>query len=366
MLRRRFLSLGLVLPAATWAACRSSTNSGSAPPSGSTAGKPTTFAEIAAYSGSDRQQMLEDGAKAEANVSWYTTIAGDVLDAQIKAFNQKYPYVKVDLFRADTNPLQTRLQQEAQAKKYVCDVTETGDAQALVLRDELKVLLPFFTPLTKGRPPASVNQASGNLNWWLLDSESYVGFAYNTTQIPDSAVPKTWQDIVNPALKGKMGISGTSTGATWAGNLIEHQGEAFLAQVAKQDIRVQQISAKALLDLVASGEVAASPAIYRDHAEQASEKGAPVKWIPLEPVTTGPYAVSVINNLPHPHAGMLLADHLISEDGAKVMETFHYGSSGNDAGFQRWYQSQGMTAAQYDAKFTHWQDLFTKEFIEKS
>ena len=364
MLRRRFLSLGLVLPAATWAACRSSSSSPGAP-SASTAGKPASFKDIAAYSGADRQQMLEDGAKAEGNVTWYTTIAGDVLDAQMKAFNQKYPSIKVNLYRADTNPLQTRLQQEAQAKKYVCDVVETGDAQTLVLRDGLKVLLPFYTPLTKGRPPASIDQASGNLNWWLLDSESYVGFAYNTSQIPDSAVPKTWQDIVNPALKDKMQISGTSTGATWAGNIIEHQGEPFLAQVAKQNIRVQQISAKALLDLVASGEVAASPAIYRDHAQQAAEKGAPVKWVPLEPVTTGPYAVGVIDNLPHPHAGMLFADHLLSEEGAKVMADFHYGSSGNDAGFQRWYQSQGLTADQYNTKFTHWQDLFTKEFVEK-
>jgi len=355
-----------MLPAATWAACRSSTNSGSAPPSGSTAGKPTTFAEIAAYSGADRQQMLEDGAKAEGNISWYTPIAGDVLDAQIKAFNQKYPYIKVDLFRADTNPLETRLQQEAQAKKYVCDVVEPADSSALVLRDELKLLLPYYSPQEKGRSADSMSAASGNLVWWLLDSESYVGFAYNTAQIPESAVPKTWQDILNPALKSKMQVSGTSTGVNWAGNLIEHQGEAFLTQVAKQqDVRIQQVSGKALLDLVASGEVAASPAIYRDHAQQASEKGAPVKWVPLEPVTTGPYAVSVINNLPHPHAGMLFADHLISEEGAKVMADFHYGSSGNDAGFNRWYQTQGLTAAQYTDKYNHWQDLFTRQFVQK-
>jgi iron(III) transport system substrate-binding protein len=353
MQRRRFISLGVVPFAVMLGACSPSAKQGqSTGSSGSTSTKkPTTFEEIATYQGADRQQMLEDGAKQEGTVTWYTPIAGDVLDAQIKAFTQKYPYLKVDLFRADTIPLQTKLIEEAKSKKYVADVAETGQDQGLVLRDELKVLQPWFSPIIKAR------QASGL---------SPTGFAYNTNAIPDSAVPKTWKDILNPALKGKMQVSGTTTGTTWAGNIIQNQGLDFLQQVAKQqDMRVQQISGKALNDLIASGEVAASPAIYRDHAQQSMEKGAPIKWVPLDPVTTGPYAVEVIAGMPHPHAAMLFADYLASEDGAKVMTDYHYGSSAADTGFNRWRAAEGLTATQYEDRYNSWQDNFQKLFVQK-
>ncbi|HTE85745.1 MAG TPA: extracellular solute-binding protein [Dehalococcoidia bacterium] len=366
MLRRRFISLGVVPLAAMLGACSPAAKTSQAPASSGAAKKPVTFAEIAAYQGADRQQMLEEGAKQEGTLTWYTTIAGDVLDAEIKAFEQKYPYVKVQLFRTDTVPLQTKLIEEAKSKKYVADVTETGQDQALVLRDELKVLQPWFSPIIKTRQPSGLSPTGDGMTYWILDSESYVGFAYNTNAIPESAVPKTWKDILNPALKGKMQVSGTSTGVTWTGNLISNQGEAFVQQVAKQqDIKVQQISGKALNDLVASGEVAASPAIYRDHAQQSMEKGAPVKWVPLDPVTTGPYAVAVVNAFPHPHAGMLFADFLASEDGGKIMSNYHYGSSANEAGFVRWRAAEGLSATQYEQKFNQWQDTFQKLFVQK-
>jgi iron(III) transport system substrate-binding protein len=364
MQRRRFISLCVIPFAAMLGACAPGSKNSTAT-SGSTK-KPATFAEIAAYQGADRQRMLEDGAKQEGTLTWYTPIAGDVLDAQIKAFQQKYPYLKVELFRADTIPLQTKLIEESKSKKYVADVIEPGQDQALVLRDELKVLQPWYSPLIKARQAAGLSPTGDGLTYWILDSESYVGFAYNTNAIPESAVPKTWKDILNPALKGKMQVSGTTTGTTWAGNVISNQGLDFLTQVAKQqDMKVQQISGKALNDLIASGEVAASPAIYRDHAQQSMEKGAPVKWVPLDPVTTGPYAVCVVSNSPHPHAGLLFADFLAGDDGAKTMATYHYGSSATDAGFNRWRAAEGLTATQYEQKFNSWQDTFQKLFVQK-
>jgi iron(III) transport system substrate-binding protein len=366
MQRRRFLSLSIVPVAAILGACSPAGKQGQATSSSGSTKKPTTIEEIATYQGADRQQMLEDGAKQEGTLTWYTTIAGDVLDAQIKAFQQKYPYLKVELFRADTIPLQTKMIEEAKSKKYVADVAETGQDQGLVLRDELKVLQPWYSPIIKTRQTSGLSPTGNGLTYWILDSESYVGFAYNTNAIPESAVPKTWKDILNPALKGKMQVSGTSTGTTWAGNLISNQGLDFLQQVAKQqDVKVQQISGKALNDLIASGEVAAGPAIYRDHAQQSMEKGAPVKWVPLDPVTTGPYAVEVIAGTPHPHAAMLFADYLASEEGAKVMTQYHYGSSAGDAGFNRWRAAEGLSATQYEEKFNMWQDTFQKLFVNK-
>jgi len=179
-------------------------------------------------------------------------------------------------------------------------------------------------------------------------------------------VPKSFKDLLNPALKGKMAVAGTSTGVNWAGNMLTNLDQAFARQVAQQQaIRIQQVSGKALLDLIASGEIVASPAIYLDHVQQAAEKGAPVKWVPLDPVTTGPYAVSVAVGSPHPHAALLFADLMAGAEGEQVMGKFHYANTAIDPGFKRWYPAGGMTADQYQEKFNGWQDFFNKNFVQK-
>src|SRR5512147_2178650 len=62
--------------------------------------KPTTVAELALYKGANRQQILEEGAKKEGKLTFYTThVANKPL---VDAFIKKYPFIKVDVWRADT------------------------------------------------------------------------------------------------------------------------------------------------------------------------------------------------------------------------------------------------------------------------
>jgi hypothetical protein len=48
--------------------------------------KPATVAEIAAYMGADREQLLHAGAKTEGVATWYTSLAGDSYKALARAF----------------------------------------------------------------------------------------------------------------------------------------------------------------------------------------------------------------------------------------------------------------------------------------
>ena len=62
-------------------------------------GKPMTLTEIATYSAADREQLLYSGAKTEGKVTWYTSLAGDSYKGMVKAFETKYPGVKVEAYR---------------------------------------------------------------------------------------------------------------------------------------------------------------------------------------------------------------------------------------------------------------------------
>ena len=62
-----------------------------------------------------REQKLYDAAKAEGTLKWYTTLSRTIGPAVVKAFEAKYPGVKVDMYRASSEDVTARLIQEANA-----------------------------------------------------------------------------------------------------------------------------------------------------------------------------------------------------------------------------------------------------------
>jgi ABC-type glycerol-3-phosphate transport system substrate-binding protein len=68
--------------------------------------KAMTIAELVTYNGSDREQLLYSGAKSEGKVVWYTSLAGESYKGMVKAFETKYPGVKVEAYRVSVPTLQ--------------------------------------------------------------------------------------------------------------------------------------------------------------------------------------------------------------------------------------------------------------------
>ncbi|HZA54069.1 MAG TPA: hypothetical protein VE616_07455, partial [Candidatus Udaeobacter sp.] len=59
-----------------------------------------TVAELAAYAKPDRERVLFEGAKKEGKLLWYTSLTGGPNQEVPKAFEAKYPGVKVDVYRS--------------------------------------------------------------------------------------------------------------------------------------------------------------------------------------------------------------------------------------------------------------------------
>src|ERR1043166_5740776 len=74
--------------------------------------KPVSLAELAAYTGPDREQILLAGAKSEGKVVWYTSLSGSSYKALAEAFEAKYPGVKVEIYRAGGAELKLRITEE--------------------------------------------------------------------------------------------------------------------------------------------------------------------------------------------------------------------------------------------------------------
>ena len=319
-------------------------------------GQPASLQELAAYSGADREQILAAGAKAEGKVTWYTSLAGGSYKELAAAFERKYSGVKVEAYRGSSQDLMARIMAEAQARRYLVDSVESTLPLLKAMRDG-KLITPFYSPHLAKYPAEAKERADKGLFLWASARESYIGVAYNKKSIAANEVPKSFEDLLRPALKDKLAFATSDTGSRMIAAMLQFKGEEFVKKMKQQNVRLYAVSGRALLDLVISGEVGVSPTIFRNHALVSIAKQAPVEWVPMEVVPTNAGAAAVPAGAPHPHAGILFTDFILGPEGQKILEKFEYGSASKDYGFRRWYPEQGLSTDQYEKANDRWDKL---------
>ena len=320
------------------------------------AGKPVSMAELAAYNKPDREKVLYEGAKKEGRLMWYTSLTGGPNSDAPKVFEAKYPGLKLEVYRGDSYAIIQRVLQEAQAKRFLVDVIETT-FPVLKVMQEYKLLAPYFSPHLAQYPDEAKEKAEKELVYWATDRESYIGLAYNTNSVQGKAVPKGFEDLLKPELRGKIGFATTDTGARVIGAMIASKGAEFVQKLKAQQITLHSVSGRAILDMVISGELGVSPTVFLSHSRVSMSKGAPIKWVPMEFVPTNAGGVAVPANAPRPHAGLLFSDFLLSPEGQKFLGKYGLDSAMNKPSFQRYYAEAGMTAAQYEKENEKWEKL---------
>jgi iron(III) transport system substrate-binding protein len=329
--------------------------------------KPLSITELALYRGTDREKILIEGAKKEGQVVFYTSntwVAGPVS----QEFEKKYPFVKANVWRSDSKALLKRLTEEVSANRHIADVIETSPEYMFLMIRE-KLLQEYASPELSAYDDEA--KIKGNIGvFGLANREIYISLGYNSNLIPAPDVPKSVKDYLDPRLKGKMSIAGTTTGVQWVGALLDMMGREFLEKLSAQEINVQNISGAALSGLVASGEVPLSPTIFNSNIYTHKQKSAPVEWRPIEPVIAGVGTSGMVVNAPHPHAALLFLDYLHSKFGQEVAMKGGLSSPRNDIGsldqkFKKLYLESKYTPEEFEKKINEWEALMRKLFIRK-
>jgi iron(III) transport system substrate-binding protein len=321
--------------------------------SGAWAQGKVNLAQLAAYNKPDREKVLYAGAKAEGKLMWYTSLAGGSYKELANAFEAKYPGVKVEAYRGTRQELGARIMAETQANRPIVDTIETTLPLLKLMRDN-KLLMPYHFP-TQGKYPEHVKEKGPKgLYYWAIDRESHIGLAYNKNSIPGNLAPKNYDGLLRPELKDKIGFAGSDTGVTVVGAMLRLRGEEYLKKLKAQNPVVHNVSGRALLDLVISGEVGVSPTTFRNHVEVSLKANAPIEWIAMDVVPANSGSTAVSAQAPHPHAALLMADFILGEGGQKILAQYEYGSPSKEYGFKRWYPEQGLTTEQYEKLDARW------------
>ena len=280
--------------------------------------------EVASLNQPERQTILEDGAKKEGKLLWYSTLIVNQALIPLKlAFEKKYPFIHVEYYRANSEKLVQRMIAEYQAKRF--DVDTIDGTSSTVLR-KAGMLQRFYSPDLR-EYPADLKDSQG---YYAVPNVYFMTLGYNTTLVPSKDVPKTMNDLLNPKWQGKM-IWSTSAGSgapVFIGNTLmtmgEEKGKAYLQKLATQNIAKTTASNRAVLDMVIAGEYAIAINIFNYHAVISKNSGAPVDWQALEPVPGLVKSLGLAKNSPHPYAAMLMIDFLISKEGQKVFQQLGY------------------------------------------
>jgi iron(III) transport system substrate-binding protein len=277
-------------------------------------------ASLATYEGADRMEKIVAAAKKEGTLTLYTTIAEKDLPTLIKPFEAKYG-VKVNVWRAGTDKVLQRTVAEAKANRREVDAVHFGSPEMEALSRE-KVLQPVASPTYKDLVPGSVPKHQE----WVATLLSVWVQAYNTNLIKKADLPKTYQDLLDPKWKGKLGIE--SKNQDWFESVIQLNGGGDKGLKFFQDLVARNgVSPRSghtlLTNMVVSGEVPMALTVYNYMPEQAKKKGAPIDWFALEPAIARSNAVGVARQAPHPAAALLFHEYMLT-DAQQLMPSIDY------------------------------------------
>jgi ABC-type Fe3+ transport system substrate-binding protein len=279
----------------------------------------------AASPGRAADAALYQAARKEGEVVWYTAlIVNQAVRPLIAAFNKKYPGIEVHYARADSGPTAIKIISEARAGKVQSDVFDGIDTTPPLVQAGL---VEPYVASDAGRYPVQLKDPNGRWNALVL---YFLTPAINTNLVPAPERPRAPQDLLDPRWKGRIAWStAPSSGApVYVGAVLETMGEQkgmdFLRALSRQRIVNVDATNRAILDQVILGEYAISLNAFNHHAVLSAQKGAPVAWLKLEPISGLMHSIGLTRNAPHTNAGRLLIDFLTSQEGQKALAEVEY------------------------------------------
>ena len=275
-----------------------------------------TVADVALYAGSDRLQKLIAGAKKEGTLSIYTSAQTNDLGAVVAAFEKKYG-IDAQVWRAGSENVLNRVLQESRANRHTVDIVETNGPELESMHREKVLQLvksPYHVDL--------IGPAIRPHGEWVGTRLNVFVQAYNTRLVKKEELPKTWEDLLHPKWKGKLGIE--QEDSDWLAGVFAEIGEARGRKVFREIVATNRVSARKghtlLTQLVASGEVPLALTVYNYKAQQLKAQGAPIDWFVIGGnAIARPNGVGVARRAPNPHAAVLFYDFELSEEGQKII-----------------------------------------------
>ncbi len=260
----------------------------------------------------ESENMWVEGARREGELAVWAVGEVQFQTMVVDRFKKNYPFMrKVDAVRIPSEKLRTRLLTEAQTgKKSSVDVIGLSGFELLYLADK-----GFFAPY---KSPASSAIADGFKDpngYWASYYVNTMVSAYNTKLVALKDVPQRWEDLLDPRWKGNIAFFEEEY--EWYANFLKvvgrDKGLAFMRRFAKQELQYRGGHTQ-MVQLLAAGEFPLMAVAFAPRVSVVKAGGAPVDWVPLDPVFSNPIGMGIYKWAQHPNAAKLFIDFMLSRE----------------------------------------------------
>jgi iron(III) transport system substrate-binding protein len=257
----------------------------------------------------------KEQAEAEKKLVWYTTIGSADAKLLIDEFRKRYPKITAEYFRTGGPQLVERIFTEARAGKHLWDVFMNSAIYTHLL-SEKNMLAVYESPESRYYRDGYKDPRGT----WTSIYTNYAVAGYNTKWVGKDEVPKTYTDLLKRGWLGQIGLDAKSY--EWFAVVVRGMGEekglAFMRQLARTNPQLRN-GRELVSELVAAGEFKLALTAYSQNFETLKQRGAPVDWVALDPVYANLHPLALSSKAPHPSAGKLFIDFLLSKAGQEIL-----------------------------------------------
>ena len=265
----------------------------------------------------ERQQRLLDAAKSEGEAVIYANMDVTAMKPLADGFMRRYPGVKATSVHFSGAAIITRIESESRVGKPLSDVVLSG--QLGVLSSIEKRIAARYRSPERETLRDGFKDKDG---LWTTYMTNVMVSAYNTRLVKKEELPRSVEDLLRPRWKNKLVMDSQSY--VWFGTMMQFLGEdnglRFMKRLNEQNLQHSR-GRRLMTQLLAAGEHEIAVETNLNSVLSLSRQGAPLSFTPIQPYFLSPSLVFMSANAPHPFAGALFIDYLLSEDGQKIIVT---------------------------------------------
>lgn len=286
-----------------------------------------TWTAISGFAQDQHTAKLIEAAKKEGELMWYTSMGLSDSKPMIDEFEKLYPFIKVKLYRTGAVGVLNKILAEARGGRQVFDVAESSSEMVPAL---MKYGLIASYPSPEGTYfDSDLKDAKG---YWIATRVNPWMLGYNTKSVKPEDVPKDYKSLLLPKWRnGKISLD--TEAFPLVQGLIRAWGREkaldYLRQLAAQKPLVTRGNNQRVA-LLAAGEMPLALAYAFTLERYKSKQGAPVDWVPLEPVPVETYVAVLASKAEHPNAAKLFINFILSRKGQEMLRDFYRVPTRND------------------------------------
>ena len=273
-----------------------------------------TVAEVAAkvklFKAQERIAYLLKGAQAEGELAYYGTLPIDEFLPLARVYNSRYRAMELNHYFSPRDGILNRTLTETRAGRHAVDVVQVDLSYGYQLMNAN--LVQAYQVPGANRYFDGTFDPRGN---WHSMYYLTTALMYNTAAVKAEQAPKSYEELLSPSWKGKMlfdpeaGYILAAMEAAWG----RDKAVNYLSRLSKQDLSYRR-GGTLTTQVVTSGEFPIGIAINGETSAAIREKGAPLGFKVLAPAIVKPEGLFVMKNAPHPHAALLFAEWVLSDE----------------------------------------------------